>query len=212
MAKTENQITGKHLTRNAERWVLNTLALTGAGRELHRVLLDHLRPQARQLSDHAVDVLGVELQAISVLADCSRDHDPCSIGIETVLQCTDTFDRWLAHRLSIARPCIRRLDGRKVKIRARRFPGTTRRRPMTVQAMFYVKEINHRATNDASAVNVEVKLAAAFGTYLKGLPEANGNWSKWTPTGELAMTITNPAAIAQFEIGGVYALTFEKVG
>lgn len=81
---------------------------------------------------------------------------------------------------------------------------------MTVRAMFYVEEINHRATNDPSSVNVEVKLAAAFGTYLKGLPEGNGDWSKYTPSGKLAMTITNPAAAEQFEIGEVYELTFEK--
>lgn len=81
---------------------------------------------------------------------------------------------------------------------------------MTVQAMFYVKEINHRATGDASSVNVEVKMGAAFGTYLKGLPEGNGDWSKWTPSGDLSITITNPAAIEQFEVGGVYSLTFDK--
>jgi hypothetical protein len=78
--------------------------------------------------------------------------------------------------------------------------------------MFYVKEINHRATGDPASVNVEIKLAAAFGTYLRGLPEGNGDWSKWTPQGELAMTVTNPVAVEQFEIGGVYSLTFEKVG
>lgn len=83
---------------------------------------------------------------------------------------------------------------------------------MTVQAMFYVKEINHRATNDPKSVNVEIKLSAAFGTYLRKLPEGNGDWSKYTPTGELAMTVTNQAAIDQFEIGGVYRLTFDKVG
>ncbi len=83
---------------------------------------------------------------------------------------------------------------------------------MTVQAMFYVKEINHRTTGDPQSVNVEIKLAAAFGTYLRGQPEGNGDWSKWTPTGELAMTITNPAAVEQFEIGGVYRLSFDKVG
>lgn len=81
---------------------------------------------------------------------------------------------------------------------------------MSVQAMFYVKEINHRATNQPEAVNVEVKLGAAFGTYLQGLPEGNGDWSKWTPQGDISMTITNPAAIEQFEIGAVYKLTFEK--
>lgn len=81
---------------------------------------------------------------------------------------------------------------------------------MTVRAMFYVKEINHRATPNPGDVNAEIKMAAAFGTYLKGLPEGNGDWSKWTPSGEISITITNPDAIAQFEIGEVYALTFEK--
>ncbi len=81
---------------------------------------------------------------------------------------------------------------------------------MTVRAMFYVKEINHRATGGPGDVNVEVKMGAAFGGYLRGLPEGNGDWSKWTPSGDLSITITNPAAIEQFEIGEVYSLTFEK--
>ena len=53
-------------------------------------------------------------------------------------------------------------------------------------------------------------MAAAFGSYLAGLPEGNGDWSKYTPQGDLTMTVTNPAAIEQFEVGGVYRLTFEK--
>lgn len=81
---------------------------------------------------------------------------------------------------------------------------------MTVRAMFYVKEINHRATSQPGDVNAEIKMAAAFGGYLKGLPEGNGDWSRWTPSGELSITITNPAAIEQFEIGEVYSLAFEK--
>lgn len=81
---------------------------------------------------------------------------------------------------------------------------------MTVQAMFYVKEINHRATANPGDVNVEVKLGAAFGTYLKGLAEGNKDWSKYTPSGDISITITNPSAIEQFEIGEVYSLTFER--
>lgn len=81
---------------------------------------------------------------------------------------------------------------------------------MTVRAMFYVKEINHRATGDTSSANVEVKMGAAFGSYLKGLPEGNGDWSKYTPSGDLSITITNPAAIEQFEVGEVYELRFDK--
>lgn len=85
---------------------------------------------------------------------------------------------------------------------------------MTVQAMFYVKEKRemHTGANAPDDRVVEVTLAAAFGTYLKGLPEgeANKEWSKWTPQGEIKMTITNPAAFEQFDLGGVYRLTFEK--
>jgi hypothetical protein len=82
---------------------------------------------------------------------------------------------------------------------------------MSVQAMFYAKEINHRSTTNPGDVNVEVKMSAAFGGYLRGLPEGNEDWSKYTPSGELSMTVTNPAAIEQFEPGAVYRLTFEKV-
>ena len=81
---------------------------------------------------------------------------------------------------------------------------------MTGRAMFYVTEINHRATATPGDVNAQIKMAAAFGTYLKGLAEGNKDWSKYTPTGELSITITNPAAIEQFEIGEVYEMTFEK--
>ena len=81
---------------------------------------------------------------------------------------------------------------------------------MTVRAMFYVKEINHRATANPGDVNVEVKMGAAFGSYLKGLAEGNKDWSKYTPSGDLSITITNPAAVEQFEIGEVYELSFER--
>lgn len=82
---------------------------------------------------------------------------------------------------------------------------------MTVKAMFYVTEITHRATPDANSVNAQVKLEAAFGGYLKGLPEGNQDWSKYTPSGKLEMTITNPGAVEQFDVGAVYEMTFEKV-
>ncbi len=85
---------------------------------------------------------------------------------------------------------------------------------MTVRAMFYVKSIKHLATSGAGDVAAEIELGAAFGSYLKGLPggdDANKDWSKWTPSGDLKMTVTNPFAIEQFELGGVYEMNFEKV-
>ena len=89
---------------------------------------------------------------------------------------------------------------------------------MSVQAMFFVKELRHIASGGPENM-AEVTLGAAFGTYLNGLQSAQGgamddcnkDWSKYTPSGEIKMMITNPAAIDQFEIGGVYQITFEQV-
>lgn len=39
----------------------------------------------------------------------------------------------------------------------------------------------------------------------------NKSWSQATPSGEVKLTITNPAAYEQFKIGGTYLLTFERV-
>lgn len=83
---------------------------------------------------------------------------------------------------------------------------------MSVQAMFYVEEVIHRATTQATDVNAQIKMAAAFGGYLRGLPEGNGDWSKYTPQANLTMTVTNPGAVEQFEPGAVYRVTFDKVG
>ncbi len=47
----------------------------------------------------------------------------------------------------------------------------------------------------------EVKFQAVSG-------EENKEWSKWTPSGELRIQITNPAALAQFEVGKDYFLDF----
>lgn len=40
----------------------------------------------------------------------------------------------------------------------------------------------------------------------------NHSWSRLTPAGFVNLTITNPAAFDQFEIGKVYDLTFVPVG
>lgn len=38
--------------------------------------------------------------------------------------------------------------------------------------------------------------------------EENKSFSKWTPTGEVSMTITNPAALGFFEAGKEFYLDF----
>lgn len=88
---------------------------------------------------------------------------------------------------------------------------------MSVRAMFYVKDKKALPNNSADPTephHEHIVLAAAFGSYLKNLPESefnNEDWSKWTPSGELHLTITNPGAYEQFELGSVYQIDIEKV-
>lgn len=38
--------------------------------------------------------------------------------------------------------------------------------------------------------------------------EANREWSKWTPSGEIRLSITNPAAYEMFKLGKAYFVDF----
>lgn len=79
---------------------------------------------------------------------------------------------------------------------------------MTVKARFYVKSIEHIHTGGVDEI-AEIKMAPVFGTLGDG--EVNDSWSKYTPAGQLEMTITNPAAVSQFELGKVYEMEFTPV-
>ena len=57
--------------------------------------------------------------------------------------------------------------------------------------------------NEADHCQVQVKLEAVGG------PE-NESWSKWTPVGELTMSITNPAAARTFETDVDYVIEIRK--
>jgi hypothetical protein len=82
---------------------------------------------------------------------------------------------------------------------------------MTVRAKFQCLEIkHHHVPHDPAAqsqsVNVEVRLVPVYGD-----GSDNASWSKWTPCGELKMTITNPPAAEAFDIGKSYYLDFIPV-
>lgn len=66
-----------------------------------------------------------------------------------------------------------------------------------VRAKFWVKEIVHHH-NGAQGTDqpVTVKLAAAYNNGI-----GNEDWSKYTPSGDITMMITNPAASDFFELG-----------
>lgn len=56
-------------------------------------------------------------------------------------------------------------------------------------------------TGGADRKSVKVTLQPVYGT---GQEDANTQWSKWTPSGELTLHITNPAAYEQLELGKAY--------
>ena len=47
-------------------------------------------------------------------------------------------------------------------------------------------------------------------TFVAANAEANAMWSAATPDGALTMTIANPAAIRQLEVGAIYTLTIQR--
>ena len=75
---------------------------------------------------------------------------------------------------------------------------------MTVQvrAKFWVKSIvHHHNGNPQSDQSGDVILVPVFG-------DENKPWSKFTPQGEIKMTITNPSALTAFELGKAYLVDF----
>lgn len=74
---------------------------------------------------------------------------------------------------------------------------------MAVRAKFRVKSLNHLETHDPKEVLVELSLYAVYGD-----GKGNESWSKYTPSGEITMRITNPAAIEQFSPGQDFYIDF----
>ncbi len=77
---------------------------------------------------------------------------------------------------------------------------------MNVKARFKCIEIRHIHGASPGGVLAELKFMAAYND-----GKGNEDWSKWTPSGEIKMMVTNPAAIAAFDLGKEYELTFSPV-
>ncbi len=75
---------------------------------------------------------------------------------------------------------------------------TKRNKSMAVRAKFFVKGINHLHSTETC---VEISMSPVYSGN-----EDNTEWSKFTPSGELKMLITNENAVEQFELGGEYYL------
>ena len=77
-----------------------------------------------------------------------------------------------------------------------------------VRAKFRCVEVGQISTSygqGPAPVSAErIKLSAVTGP-------GNEDWSKWTPSGELNFSITNPDAMKQFEAGKDYFIDFSPV-
>lgn len=81
---------------------------------------------------------------------------------------------------------------------------------MSVKAKFRCREVkNHE--NGAEGMVATVRLTP-IGPDEPGRTEENAIFGKYTPSGELSMTIFNKAAAAQFVPGKNYFLTIEDSG
>lgn len=79
----------------------------------------------------------------------------------------------------------------------------------TVRAKFFVKSITAMSNGNSEAdQSSEVKLAPVYGS---NADDVNTSWSKYTPSGEISMLITNTAAVEQFDLGAEYYVDFTRV-
>lgn len=75
---------------------------------------------------------------------------------------------------------------------------------MNVRAKFRCQEIRHVLT----ATPKDMMAILTFAPVYDNGDGSNKDWSKWTPQGKLEMTVTNPDAVAAFELGKSYYLDF----
>lgn len=74
-----------------------------------------------------------------------------------------------------------------------------------VRAKFWITGIQHQSPKGAE--HDQVATVTMQPVYVTEAGE-NADWSKYTPSGEIKMTITNPAAIEAFELGASYFVDF----
>ena len=71
---------------------------------------------------------------------------------------------------------------------------------MAVQCVMFVQSVKQNS-HDKESREIEFTVISR-GDHAK-------EWSKYTPSGRTTLYVTNPAAIAQFEVGREYLITFE---
>lgn len=83
---------------------------------------------------------------------------------------------------------------------------------MSVKAKFRCNSIEEHKDNDGTITGKSIRMSAVVAYGEDGTRnDENESWSKWTPSGDLVIYITNPDAFNQFEEKKQYYLTFEEV-
>lgn len=86
--------------------------------------------------------------------------------------------------------------------------------PMGVICKFRCKEITRRAGGSehhpVTEQNVENQQVDVLLVACKTTEEDNVDWSRWTPFGELRMTITNPDGFRHFDVDADYTIEIRK--
>lgn len=83
---------------------------------------------------------------------------------------------------------------------------------MSMIAKFQVVNVKvHKPADDAPTSQEDLEFSAVTEKPFNPDGESDDNsFARWTPTGNLKMTVTNPALFGKFERGQKYYLTFEK--
>jgi len=81
---------------------------------------------------------------------------------------------------------------------------------MGVRAKMRCIEVSDRTSITGKAVETKfIRLQPVYGSDEND--KANKEWSRWTPSGELQMTVTNPDAFNQFKLGVCYYVDLNEV-
>lgn len=67
-----------------------------------------------------------------------------------------------------------------------------------------MRVVGHKVSLHSKSVSPEWVQVTMQPVYGEGEFDSNSQWSKWTPSGELTLTISNPEAYEQLKLGQAY--------
>lgn len=79
-----------------------------------------------------------------------------------------------------------------------------------LKARFTLQMVEQHATHKGAEDQDQCHVNAKFTAVTSNMEDC-ASWSKWTPSGELTMTITNPAALDVLHVGKDYFLDITPV-